>query len=55
MDSPVRAAETYRLFFERSSPQPTWVVDRETLREIKAHADLRRIPAVVLTTSRADE
>jgi CheY-like chemotaxis protein len=27
---------------------------REVLREIKAHADLRRIPVVVLTTSRAD-
>lgn len=28
---------------------------REALREIKAHAELRRIPVVVLTTSRADE
>jgi CheY-like chemotaxis protein len=27
---------------------------REVLREIRAHADLRRIPVVVLTTSRAD-
>ena len=27
---------------------------REVLREIKANADLRRIPVVVLTTSRAD-
>ena len=27
---------------------------REALREIKAHAELRRIPVVVLTTSRAD-
>lgn len=31
MDSPVHGAETYRLLFERS-PQPTWVIDRETLR-----------------------
>lgn len=28
---------------------------REALREIKAHADLRRIPIVVLTTSKAEE
>ena len=28
---------------------------REALAEIKAHADLRRIPIVVLTTSRAEE
>jgi CheY-like chemotaxis protein len=28
---------------------------REALAEIKAHADLRRIPVVVLTTSRAEE
>ena len=28
---------------------------REALAEIKAHAELRRIPVVVLTTSRADE
>lgn len=28
---------------------------REALAEIKAHADLRRIPVVVLTTSRQDE
>jgi CheY-like chemotaxis protein len=28
---------------------------REALREIKAHPELRRIPVVVLTTSRADE
>src|SRR6185295_3883690 len=27
---------------------------REVLREIKAHADLKRIPVVVLTTSKAD-
>jgi CheY-like chemotaxis protein len=27
---------------------------REVLREIRAHADLRRIPVVVLTTSKAD-
>ncbi len=27
---------------------------REALREIRAHADLRRIPVVVFTTSRAD-
>ena len=28
---------------------------REALREIKAHPDLRRIPVVVLTTSKAEE
>ena len=28
---------------------------REALKEIKAHPDLRRIPIVVLTTSKADE
>jgi CheY-like chemotaxis protein len=28
---------------------------REALKEIKAHADLRRIPIVVLTTSKAEE
>ena len=28
---------------------------REALAEVKAHADLRRIPVVVLTTSNADE
>lgn len=31
MDSPVHGTESYRLLFERS-PQPTWVIDRETLR-----------------------
>ena len=31
MDSPAHGAATYRLLFERS-PQPTWVIDRETLR-----------------------
>ncbi len=28
---------------------------REALREIKAHPELRRIPVVVLTTSKAEE
>lgn len=32
-----------------------WKDGREALAEVKAHADLRRIPVVVLTTSNADE
>ncbi|MBI4432521.1 MAG: response regulator [Candidatus Omnitrophica bacterium] len=32
-----------------------WKDGRQTLREIKAHPDLRRIPVVVLTISRDEE
>lgn len=46
-----------------SSPRPDLILldlnmprkdGREALREIRAHADLRRVPVVVFTTSRAD-
>lgn len=46
-----------------SSPRPDLILldlnmprkdGREALREIRAHADLRRIPVVVFTTSKAD-
>jgi CheY-like chemotaxis protein len=48
--------------FDRSVPPGLILLDlnmplkdgREALREIKSHASLRRIPVVVLTTSRAD-
>jgi CheY-like chemotaxis protein len=49
---------------ESSSPTPGLILldlnmprkdGREALREIKAHPDLRRIPVVVLTTSKAEE
>ncbi len=48
----------------RRSPRPGLILldlnmprkdGREALAEVKAHADLRRIPVVVLTTSNADE
>ncbi|MDP3563936.1 MAG: response regulator [Methanoregula sp.] len=47
-----------------SSPRPMLILldlnmpkkdGREALAEIKAHPDLRKIPVVILTTSRADE
>jgi CheY-like chemotaxis protein len=49
--------------FNAQTPQPGLILldlnmpvkdGREVLQEIKSHADLRRIPVVVLTTSRAD-
>ncbi len=52
-------------FSERaSSPRPTLILldlnmprkdGREALAEIKAHPDLRQIPVVILTTSKAEE
>lgn len=48
---------------QRSNPQPALILldlnlpkkdGREALREIKANPDLRRIPVVVLTTSKAE-
>jgi len=49
--------------FNAQTPQPGLILldlnmpvkdGREVLQEIKSHAELRRIPVVVLTTSRAD-
>ena len=50
-------------FAQSNNPRPSLILldlnmprkdGREALREIKAHPELRRIPVVVLTTSKAD-
>lgn len=51
-------------YVEREAPRPGLILldlnmprkdGRQALREIKAHPELRRIPVVVLTTSKAEE
>ena len=48
---PVEAPQPGLILLDLNMPRKD---GREALREIKAHADLRRIPVVVFTTSKAD-